>query len=97
MKGGILFQNIDADKFKELFNKVHELASDVKKLVDKEKKEKITPEEAAKEWNCSKQTIYAKIKDGTIKASKSGRKILIKRSDLNSALTEVKSLKYKRS
>lgn len=94
---GIVLQNIDKNKFLELFEKVHELSSDIKILIDKEQKEKITPEEAAKEWNCSKQTIYAKIKDGTIKASKSGRKLLIKRSDLNLALTEVKSLKYKRS
>lgn len=94
---GIVLQNIDKNKFLELFEKVHELSTDIKFLIDKEKEEFKTPEEAAKEWNCSKQTIYAKIKNGTIKASRSGRKILIKRSDLNLALTEVKSLKYKRS
>ncbi|MBR9847321.1 MAG: helix-turn-helix domain-containing protein [Algicola sp.] len=94
---GIVLQNIDTNKFLELLEVVNELSNDVKLLIDKENKEKITPEEAAKEWNCSKQTIYAKIKDGTIKASKNGRKILIVRSDLNKALTEVKSLKYKRS
>lgn len=94
---GIVLQNVDKNKFLELLETVHQLSSDMKILIDKDSILKITPEQAAKEWKCSKQTIYAKIKDGTIKASKSGRKILIKRSDLNLALTEVKSLKYKRS
>lgn len=93
---GIILQNIDKEKFNELFNKVQKLSEDVQLLIDKKLSENITPEQAAEEQCCSIQTIYARIKDGTIKAKKSGRKLLIKRSDLENALKEVKSLKYKR-
>ena len=93
---GIVFQNIDPEKFEKLFKKVHELIDNVKKLVDKKFQEKITPEDAAEEQNCTVQTVYAQIKKGILPASKVGRKLVIKRSDLENALKEVKSLKYKR-
>ncbi len=93
---GIVFQNIDREKFLELEKKVDELNTNIKKLVDKKLQEKLTPEEAAEELDVTSQTIYAYIKKGALPASKVGRKLLIKRADLNNALKEVKSLKYKR-
>ncbi|TNJ44522.1 helix-turn-helix domain-containing protein [Tamlana fucoidanivorans] len=93
---GIILQNVDKKKFTELFNKVHKLSEDVQLLIDNKFSENVTPVQAAEEQNCSVQTIYAQIKKGVYPASKVGRKLLIKRSDLENALKEVKSLKYKR-
>ena len=59
-------------------------------------KEQVTVEEAAEQLRCSKLTIYNWIKKGTIKATKLGRRILIKQSELDDVLIEIKSLKYKR-
>lgn len=96
MESSIIIQNIDRERFLELENKVDELNTNVKILVDKKLHEKITPEEAAEEQNCTVQTVYTQIKKGVLPAFKVGRKLLIKRSDLDKALKEVKSLKYTR-
>ena len=93
---GIMFQNIDREKFTELFNKVNKIGEDLNELMDKHRSEKISPEVAADEVDVTKQTIYLWIKKGVVPASKIGRKLLIKRCDLDEALKEVKSLKYKR-
>jgi excisionase family DNA binding protein len=93
---GIILQNIDKEKFTDLFNKVDKLSKNVELLIDKKFSEKITPEDAAEEIGVTTQTIYSYIKKGILPASKVGRKLLIKRIDLNEALKEVKSLKYKR-
>jgi excisionase family DNA binding protein len=93
---GIILQNVDKEKFNDLFNKVHKLSEDVQLLLDKKLSEKLIPEDAAEEIGVTTQTIYSYIKKGILPASKVGRKLLIKRSDLENALKEVKSLKYKR-
>ena len=93
---GIILQNVDREKFIELFNKVDELSNNIQLLVNKKLNEKVSPEVAAEEIGVTNQTIYAYIKSGKLRASKVGRKLLINRSDLNEALKEVKSLKYKR-
>lgn len=93
---GIVLQNIDKEKFTELCNKVHKLSEDVQLLLDNKFSEKLNPEDAAEEIGVTTQTIYSYIKKGILPASKVGRKLLIKRSDLDNALKEVKSLKYKR-
>lgn len=93
---GIVLQGGDRKEFLELNNKVDKLSANIEILVNEKFSEKISPEAASDEWGVTPQTIYAKIKKGEIKASKIGRKILIKRIDLDNALTEVKSLKYKR-
>lgn len=41
-------------------------------------------------------TIYNYIKKGLVPASKIGRRIVIRKIDIDNALSEVKSLKYKR-
>ncbi|WP_111684376.1 helix-turn-helix domain-containing protein [Winogradskyella tangerina] len=93
---GIVFQNIDKEKFEALFNKVHQINETLSLLVDKENSEKISPEMAAEELDVTTQTIYSYIRKGILPASKVGRKLLIKRSDISQALKEVKSLKYHR-
>ena len=93
---GIVLQNIDKEKFTQLFEKVCQIDSALQKLIDKHGSEKISPEEAAEELDVTTQTIYLYIKKGLLPASKVGRKLLIKRSDIKDALQDVKSLKYKR-
>ncbi|MDO7174152.1 helix-turn-helix domain-containing protein [Mariniflexile sp. AS56] len=93
---GIFFQGIDREKFTKLQNEVNNISEKIQLLIDDKFNEKLTPEQAAEEQNCTVQTVYAQIKKGILPASKVGRKLLIKRSDLDNALKEVKSLKYKR-
>jgi hypothetical protein len=44
----------------------------------------------------NKDTVKINLKKGIIPASKIGRRIVIKRIDIENSLNEVKSLKYKR-
>ena len=62
-----------------------------------EKSENLTVKETAEVLKVSEQSVHNYIKRGFISAQKVGRILLIKRSDLDNALTEVKSLKYKRA
>ena len=56
----------------------------------------MTIKEASKLLKVSTQTIRSYVKRGIIKAHKVGNRILIETSSIDKALTEVKSLKYKR-
>ncbi len=67
------------------------------KPIEEEKSENLTVKECAERLKVSEQSIHNYIKKGFIKAKKMGRILLIKRTDLDDALTEVKSLKYKRA
>ena len=58
--------------------------------------ENMTVQETAKLLGVTELTIHNYIKKGLIPASKIGRRIVIKRIDIENALNEVKSLKYKR-
>ncbi len=64
---------------------------------EEEKSENLTVKEAAELLKVSEQSVHNYIKRGFISAKKLGRILLIKRADVEAALTEVKSLKYKRS
>lgn len=64
---------------------------------EEEKPENLTVKETAEVLKVSEQTVHSYIKKGFIPAQKLGRVLLIKRTDLDDALTDVKSLKYKRS
>jgi excisionase family DNA binding protein len=58
--------------------------------------ENLTVKETSKLLGVTSLTIHNYIKKGVIPASKIGRRIVIKRIDIQNALGEVKSLKYKR-
>ena len=62
----------------------------------KSKEPNITIKEASKLLKVSTQTVRSYVKRGVIKAHKVGNRILIETSSIDKALTEVKSLKYKR-
>ena len=61
------------------------------------KSEHLNVKEAAEFLKVSTQSVHAYIKKGFIKAQKVGRILLINRTELETSLKEVKSLKYKRS
>lgn len=67
------------------------------KPIEEEKSENLTVKETAEILKVSEQSVHNYIKRGFISAQKVGRILLIKREDLENALTEVKSLKYKRA
>lgn len=60
------------------------------------KNEKLSIQEVADECDVTDLTVHNWIKKGYIKAFKIGRRVFIKRVDLDEALKEVKSLKYRR-
>jgi len=76
---------------------IETLLLDIKhKPIEEEKSENLTVKETAEVLKVSKQSIHSYIKKGFLPAQKMGRILLIKRTDLDNALKEVKSLKYKR-
>jgi len=86
----------------EILNKrlsnIENLLLDIKhKPIEEEKPENLTVKETAELLKVSEQSVHNYIKRGTLSAQKMGRILLIKREDLENALTEVKSLKYKRA
>tara|TARA_R110000796_G_scaffold88850_3_gene191806 strand:+ start:13981 stop:14256 length:276 start_codon:yes stop_codon:yes gene_type:complete len=77
---------------------IENLLLDIKqKPIEEEKTENLTVKETAELLKVSEQSVHNYIKRGFITANKLGRILLIKRNDLENALTEVKSLKYKRA
>jgi len=67
------------------------------KPIEEEKSENLTVKETAEVLKVSEQSVHNYIKRGFLPAQKVGRILLIKRVDLDKALTEVKTLKYKRA
>lgn len=64
---------------------------------EKETQGTLTVQEAANFLNCADITVHNYIKKGILPAVKVGRKYIIRQSDLEKALSEVKSFKYKRA
>lgn len=86
------FNEIDAR-----LSNIENLLLDIKHTPKEENvNEKLSIQEVAKELSVSTITIHNYIKKGVLPAIKIGRRVFIKRTDLNDALREVKSLKYKR-
>ena len=77
---------------------IETLLLDIKlKPIEEEKSENLTVKETAEVLKVSEQSVHNYIKRGFLPAQKMGRILLIKRADLDEALTEVKSLKYRRA
>ena len=58
--------------------------------------EKLSIKEVSEELGIAELTVHNYIKRGLVPAVKIGRRVFIKRIDLDNSLKEVKSLKYKR-
>jgi len=67
------------------------------KPIEEEKPENLTVKETAELLKVSEQSVHNYIKRGFLPAQKVGRILLIKRTDVEDSLKEVKSLKYKRA
>ena len=65
-------------------------------LTSVDENEKKSIKDVSDELGVAELTVRNYIKKGFLPATKIGRRIFIKSSDLNDALKEVKSLKYKR-
>ena len=88
------------EKIKSIFNDV--LTNRDDQLIKRFKKElfndkKLSVEDAANQCGVIPLTIRNWLKKGIIKGGKIGHRVYILQSDLDNALSEVKSLKYKRS
>ena len=82
----------------ERLSNIETLLLEIKhKPEENEKSENLTVKEVAEVLKVSEQSVHNYIKKGFIPAQKLGRVLLIKREDLDNALTEVKTLKYKRA
>lgn len=94
MESIVQIQNVNK---KELFGFIQQVIEDkISSLEEKKESENLTVQQTAKLLGVTEITIHNYIKKGLIPANKIGRRIVIKRSDVNKALTGVKSLKYKR-
>lgn len=90
-----------SNPFEQLQNEISEVKGLLLELIQKPKEESkpenLTVKETAKILMVSEQSIHNYIKKGFLPAHKMGRIYLIKRTDIEESLQEVKSLKYKRS
>ena len=96
-KRTILLHNITPDELKEMIISVIRIEIENLELrLSKGRTENYSVQTAAKLLGVSELSVYTYIKKGMIPASRIGRKYLIKIADLEKALKEVKSLKYRR-
>ncbi|MEH6537694.1 MAG: helix-turn-helix domain-containing protein [Psychroserpens sp.] len=95
MKHIIQLQNISkSELFEHLENIIDKKLSI---LTNIDVNEKLSIKEVAGELGVAELTVHNYIKKGILPAFKIGRRVFIKRADLDTALKEVKSLKYQRS
>jgi|TARA_B100001173_G_C15817245_1_gene474616 excisionase family DNA binding protein len=86
------------ESINERFDRIENILLEIiEKPQEESKPDNLTVKETAEYLKVSEQSIHSYIKKGFIKAHKMGRIYLIKRTDIEEALKEVKSLKYKRS
>ena len=91
----ILLHNITPEELKDMI--IADLKIELEKILNRaNEQENYSVDEVSNLINCSKQSVYNYIKKGWLSASKIGRNYIIQKSDLESALKEVKSLKYRR-
>ena len=94
MENIIQIQNITK---RELYTQIEEIVeSKINSLINHNVNQKLSIKEVSAELGVTELTIHNYIKRGTLPAIKIGRRVFIKRSELDNALKEVKSLKYKR-
>jgi excisionase family DNA binding protein len=90
----IQLQNISkAELFEHLENIIDRKLS---VLANTDENEKLSIKEVSEELGVAELTVHNYIKRGLVPALKIGRRVFIKRIDLDNSLKEVKSLKYKR-
>ena len=94
MESIIQIQNVTKNEF---FSRIEDILEDKLDSFIKERTAvNVTVQETSKLLNVTELTVHNYIKKGLLPASKIGRRIVIKRSDVDNALKEVKSLRFKR-
>ena len=84
-------------EFQSEFKSIHERLDEISNQTSKVNLDQnLTVQDCAKKLNVSEQSIWNYIKRGLIPAKKIGRRYVISHSDLENALKEVKSLRYRR-
>jgi len=82
----------------ERLTNIESLLLDLKHKSDSEQTERTyNADEVAEILKVSKQSVYAYIRKGWIPAKQVGRSYIIKQSELDEAMKEVKTLKYRRT
>ena len=76
---------------------IETLLLDLKHKPKEEKPENLNVKQTAQLLKVSEQSVHNYIKKGLFPAQKVGRVLLIKSTDIEAALVDVKSLKYKRA
>lgn len=94
MSNTIQLQNVSKTELFDHLEKI--LDNKLKPILSSENHEKLSIQETAEELGVAELTVHNYIKKGYIRAFKIGRRVFIKRSDLDESLKEVKSIRYKR-
>lgn len=94
MEGVIQINNVSKQDVYSIAEKVFE--EKITAFLKIKEPKNMTVRETSELLGVTELTIHNYIKRGLFPASKIGRRIVIKRSDVDKALSEVKSLKYKR-
>lgn len=96
MQNGILLEKITRE---ELFAELRTIVSDVlqDKLKPETQKEYFTKKEAAQKLRVSLPTIHRLTVSGTIKGCRIGRRVLYRIDEIDQAVKNIASIKYKRS
>ena len=90
----IQLQNISKAELFEHLENIIDRKLEIITSVDKN--EKLSIKDVAEELGVAELTVHNYIKKGLLPALRIGRRVFIKREDLDNTLKEVKSLKYKR-
>lgn len=85
---------INKDEFISIIGNLFE--NKITSLKKSKEPENLTIKQTSKLLGVTELTIHNYIKKGALPASKIGRRIVISRNDIQDALKQVKSLKYKR-
>lgn len=88
----------DFEPFQKIFDKLDELDKKFDRLENQNKKvKKRSIKELADHCGVAELTVRNWITDGKVKAQRLGRRIFIEEAEFQKALSEVKSIKYKRN
>ena len=94
MENILQIHTLTKQEFKSIIEQV--IVKQLTSLKESDQPENLTVKQVSIKLNLSKQSIWNKIKNGTIPAKKIGRKYIINSSQLDKILMDVKSLKYRR-
>ena len=96
LKNSILLENITSE---DLYSKIREIISEElnKRLTPEPPQLYITKKEAAAKLRLSLPTLGRLTSDGTLQGYRVGRRVLYKADEIENAVKEIHTLKYKRN